>query len=755
MPKAPSLVFLLLLSPFFIFAQSETFTLNGKVLDQNDNPLAYATVGIAHKRIGTVTNKAGEFSLKLSAASDNDTLLISLLGYEPQKLNIAILKPWNRNIIKLIEKPVVLQEVVVKSIDPVQLIRTAIDNIPANYYNNPHITNGFYRIDTKKGDNHIMLSEAVFDIYNYGYDSDRKSRFRLNKMRSIQDEQASHGLDLGLKPRNVFEYYIIKQISGSELFSKSGLKNHQFRLQGIINYNGIEAYEISFDQKDGLKKSLYKGKLYLDVNDLAFISIEFGLSPKGLSHAKFGDAGTRTLMALIGLDVDVLKDNFQVKYSKYGDRWVLAGVRNDNVLNFKSNRAFYDFRADIRVDYVITGVDTAGINEFSDKETLGSNKFIEFQPGNNDKDFWKDYNTILPDYNADTIAARIIASNATYDLKNRIEKIIQKLPKDKSLRIDSLLSFFHQQGIFNGAALIKNNGQVIFQKNYGLADREKNMPVTNTTQFRIGSVTKTFTAAVIQQLINENKIGIADTIGKFIPDHIHSNVTVAQLLTHTSGIPNYTSRNDYLSEIMVKDMTLQEMVRKYCSDSLEFKSGEGFRYSNSGYLVLASIIEMVTGRTYGQAVKERIFDPLGMTHSGFAMDNISSKGYWHDKVEPSYKLGNVAGAGGIISTTEDLLKWDEALYTDKLLPADKIKALFEPRSEYADWDAYYGYGWMIDRKLFSQSKKHTIIYHPGTDIGYYSMFVRQPDSNNLIILLNNTGDFPRFDMADLILDLIN
>ena len=202
-------------------------------------------------------------------------------------------------------------------------------------------------------------------------------------------------------------------------------------------------------------------------------------------------------------------------------------------------------------------------------------------------------------------------------------------------------------------------------------------------------------------------------------------------------------------------MPLLEIVMKFCSDSLEFKPGSSFRYTNSGYLILAAIIENVTNKTYGQALKERIFEPLKMDNSGFGPDSINSKGYWYNKPEPVYKIKNVSGAGGITSTASDLLKWDEALYTNKLLPIDKINGLFEPRSEYVDWDAWYGYGWMIDRKLFNQSKKHTIIYHPGTDFGYYTMFVRQPDNRGLIILLNNSGDFPRFDIADLILNIIN
>jgi len=746
-------LFLILQSP--LFSQPANIIINGKVLGNNNTPLAYASIGITAKRTGTISNKFGEFLLKLPAGYIHDTLLISFLGYESQKLTISSINTAEVLIIKLAEKPVVLQEVVVKPIDPVQLVRAAIANIPLNYYSNPHLMNGFYRIDTKKGEEHIMLSEAVFDVYNYGYSSRKKSRFRLNKMRAVQDEQSWHGIDLGLKPNNIFEYDIVKHISESKLFNKSGFQHHEFKLNRIINYNDIEAYEINFDQKEGIKQSLYKGKLYIAVNDLAIIAIDISRSPKGLPYAEYGDAGTRTLLKLMGIDIDTKKDDWLVRYAKLGDKWVLSRVRNDNTLNFKSNRAYYDFRADIRVDYIITGLDTVNIKELPESEMLGNNKLIEYQPGSDDRTFWKDYNTILPDYNSDTIASQILAKNNAYNLKNKIEKRLQKLPNEKTLRIDSLLSFFHQQGLFNGSALVKNDDHIIFQKNYGLSDRENHIPVTDTTQFRIGSLTKAFTSLIIQQLIAENKIKIDDPVGKFIPGYIHKNITIDQLLTHTSGIPNYTGRKDYLTEIMTKEMTLHEIVIKFCSDSLAFKPGSRFQYSNSGYVILAAIIENVTNKTYGQALKERIFTPLKMDHSGFALDSINSKGYWYNLREPGYKIKNVAGAGGITSTAADLLKWDEALYTTRLLPADKINGLFEPRSEYADWDAWYGYGWMIDRKLFNQSKKHTLIYHPGTDFGYYTMFLRQPDNRSLIILLNNSGDFPKFDIADLLLDIIN
>lgn len=747
------LILLALAAHLTAYPQQSTITLTGTVSDSKNKPIPYASIGIPVKGAGTISNRQGMFSLKIPVMLMRDTLVISSLGYTAEKIALSSIDPSKPVMTRLSENHLVMEEVIVKPLDPVALIRTAIENIPKNYYNTPHITNGFYRIDTRKGDEHIMLSEAAFDVYNAGYGSSKRNQFRLTRMRSIQDEQASHGLDLGLKPKGIFDYDLVHNISDHDLFSKKGIKNHRFRLVRIIDYNGINTYEISFDQRDDIKESLFKGKLYLDVNDLAFVAIHIARSPKGIEYAKYGDAGTRALMKLIGLQIDVYRDEMSVHYKKFGNKWVLSNVRNDNGLKFKSNRAFYDFKADIRVDYIITGVDTAA-TAFNDKETLGNNKFIEYQVDKEAKDFWRDHNILLADYNSDTIAHAIMAKNKTYDLKNQVAKRLKKLPKDRVLRIDSILSFFHQHGNFNGMALIKHEGKVILRKGYGLADRERNVPVTDTTAFRIGSLTKSFTSMLVYQLVNEGKLSMEDSIGKFIPGYIHGHVNVYDLLTHRSGIPNYTSRNDYLGEMLTVEMSLRDIIKKYCSDPLEFAPREGFRYSNSGYLILAAILETATGTSYEKLLADRIFTPLQMTRSGFGMAPYS-KGYWYGQPEPVYNIRNIIGAGGIYATADDLLKWEEGINSSKLIPADLKPAMFLGAADYTDWDAQYASGWMIDKNLFGQSRKHTIIYHPGTDLGYYTMFVMQHAENNLVVLLNNTGDFPRFDMTDLILDELN
>jgi CubicO group peptidase (beta-lactamase class C family) len=230
------------------------------------------------------------------------------------------------------------------------------------------------------------------------------------------------------------------------------------------------------------------------------------------------------------------------------------------------------------------------------------------------------------------------------------------------------------------------------------------------------------------------------------------------LLSHRSGIPNYTENTDYLARLMTKKYLPDQLVHQFCSDTLDFAPGTSFHYSNSGYVVLADVLEKVLKKNFADILSEKIFIQLNMKHSYFISGGQADNraiGYVNDLPEKYYPVENVVGAGGITSMPEDLAIWSNALLQNKLLPPDQMNELFKPRAEWNDWDAEYGYGWMTDKDLFQVSKKHSVHYHPGTEFGFYSMLVLQPDKNLTLILLNNKGEFPRFDITDLILTFIN
>ena len=568
-------------------------------------------------------------------------------------------------------------------------------------------------------------------------------------MRAIMDEKASHGVELGMRPKGVLSFDIIATLDKLELLNKKGLKQHQFTLEGEMNYFGRSVYVISFDQNSGIKKALYKGKMYLEKESLAFVYFEYDFSPKGLDYAKYGDGPTRALLKLFGMNIDIQKDAYRIYYQKLNDRWYLHKVSNKSWLNLSSMREYYNFPVFARIEYVVTEIDTSRKTPFPNAEVINNSKIFEDHYSLYDPDFWENYNIILADFDFQEIAKTIQERNAQFDYKQQLEDRLHKFPKELTIRIDSILSFYHQENLFNGVALIKKGEEVIYQQAFGWANREGSQSNSIETPFRIGSTSKTFTAHLIMQLVEKGQISLSDSLALFYPDHIHGKVTIHELLTHQSGIPSFTKNTQYLNESMEKEYSMDSLIYKFTCDSLSFPPGSSFEYSNSGYLLLAGIIESVVGEPFSQVMKDYIFEPLKMNDSWVGASkeesNLITKGYLYGQPEPTYPLNNFLGTGGIITTVNDLVKWSEALDDFALLSSTSSELLFQPHADYKDWQSFYGYGWMIDQYQFKESKKHKVIYHPGTDLGFYSMFVKQPDEKITIVLLSNHGDFPRFD----------
>jgi CubicO group peptidase (beta-lactamase class C family) len=733
-----------LLFPVVVFGQE---VISGKVLNEKGEPLAFTSVRFTNNNAGTFTNEKGLFRLTWNSKTNKDSLVFSFIGYEEQRIAA---RSQENVVVKMNPATATLETVTVVNITALDLVKRAVSKIPGNYWQSPHITHGFYRVHTQKGDEHLMLSEAVFDIFNPGYSSSRNNQFKLIQMRSIQDEKGSHGIDLGLKPNGLYKYDVIRELENSDLLNKSGLKNHTFRFLKRTTLNGQAVHQVAFDQKDGLKESLYKGILYIDVETDAIIGLKLGRSPKGMAYAKYGSAAERALLKVMGMQIDIGRDDLSVEYQSVAGKWMLARVQNDNTLRFKSKGRNYDFTADVRVDYIVTGFDTATVSSFSAKETLGSNRFIESQQQKSSAGFWKDYNILLADYNAEEIAAAIEARNENNRLKNQLLAKWKKLPRPPAERIDSILNYYYRNDLFNGSILICQKGQTVLAKGYGLSGIGDQLNDVHT-QFRIGSTSKTFTALLVMQLVQENKCKLSDTIGTWLKGYVHGQITLEQLLSHSSGIPSYSRSSEALAGMVQRPYPLNELIEQFGRDSLEFEPGSAFRYSNTGYLLLAAIAEKITGTSWKQALEERIFKPLQMQETSFADTAINSRGYWLGSPETLYPLENMAGAGGISSTVTDLEKWAQAVSQHTLLSASLTDTMLAPRFAYTDWDAWYGYGWMKDEKAFAASKSQAIWYHPGTDVGYYSMFVIIPETQTYIILLNNHGDFPRYDITDLLL----
>jgi CubicO group peptidase (beta-lactamase class C family) len=311
--------------------------------------------------------------------------------------------------------------------------------------------------------------------------------------------------------------------------------------------------------------------------------------------------------------------------------------------------------------------------------------------------------------------------------------------------IDELITAYAKLNVFNGSALVAAHGKIILEKGYGPRDVAKGTPNDSNTIFQIASVTKTFTSAVILHLVETQKLKLSDKLSRFYPDFPKGDsITVENLLTHTSGIFDYTHR-DTASDVH----TEQKMMAFLRSQPLDFSPGTDWSYSNSGYSILGFIIQKVTGMTYEQAVRQYIFQPLHMSHSGFDFEHLSGKdkatGY-DDSVHETTSYSDssiVFAAGAIYSTVGDLYRWHEGLQRYQIVG----KILMD--RAYVPFMKNYGYGWIID-----SVDGNRMVYHSGNIAGFSSLFARVTDGDVCIILLNNKQGTELETMARKIMDIL-
>jgi CubicO group peptidase (beta-lactamase class C family) len=318
------------------------------------------------------------------------------------------------------------------------------------------------------------------------------------------------------------------------------------------------------------------------------------------------------------------------------------------------------------------------------------------------------------------------------------------LAQDKAAKIDQLISLHHKYGQFNGSALVVDNGKVIYKKGIGLANMEWNIPNAPDTKFRLGSITKQFTATLILQLVEQGKIKLDGKLIDYLPDYrkdTGAKVTIHNLLSHTSGIPSYTSLPGFFANVSRNPFTVDEFIKKYTSGDLEFEPGTKFVYDNSGYFLLGAIIEKVTGKPYEQVLKENIFDPLGMKNSGYdqwkTIIGKRATGYTQTprgyETAPYLDMSIPYAAGSLYSTVEDLYLWDQALYGDKILSAKSKELMFTPNLN------NYGYGFVMTKATLAPPTKLVVpvIQHGGGINGFNTQIVRMTNEKRLIVLLDN------------------
>ena len=320
-----------------------------------------------------------------------------------------------------------------------------------------------------------------------------------------------------------------------------------------------------------------------------------------------------------------------------------------------------------------------------------------------------------------------------------------KPANDHVAKIQEVLTLANKYRVFNGSALVAENGKIIYKGAFGMANMEWGIPNAPDTRFRLGSITKQFTSMLTLQLVEQGKIKLDGKISDYLPDYrkdIGEKVTIHHLLTHTSGIPSYTSQPKFFEDVSRNPYKVADFVQKYASGNLEFEPGSKFSYNNSGYFLLGAIIEKVTGKTYEQVLKENILDPAGMKNTGYDHSDtlIPKRAAGYTKTADGYTnaayldMSIPYAAGSLYSTVEDLYLWDQVLYTDKLLTAASKELMYKPFLD------NYAYGWSVSDASFKVNDQPVqIIRHGGGINGFSTMIARFPKEKNLIVVLDNTA----------------
>jgi CubicO group peptidase (beta-lactamase class C family) len=309
-----------------------------------------------------------------------------------------------------------------------------------------------------------------------------------------------------------------------------------------------------------------------------------------------------------------------------------------------------------------------------------------------------------------------------------------KSDKQPGASFDSLISSVFKPDGPGATAIVSRKGQVIYKKAFGMADLEMNIPMQTEHIFRIGSISKQFTAVAILQLMEKGKLSLQDDIKKFIPDyptHGHT-ITVEHLLTHTSGIKSYTGMSGF-EDMMRKDMKPLEIVDLFKNQPMDFAPGTEWKYNNSGYILLGYIIEKLSGKAYEDYVKENLFIPAGMTNSGYGNEKriIRNRAKGYQKPKGVFENADYLSmtlpyaAGSLISTVEDLWKWNQAVHGYKLVSKASLDKAFTDYTLLNGKPTRYGYGWQFSDVQGSPSIEHgggingfltDAIYVPGEDI---------------------------------------
>ena len=347
--------------------------------------------------------------------------------------------------------------------------------------------------------------------------------------------------------------------------------------------------------------------------------------------------------------------------------------------------------------------------------------------------------------NAETHPVAIVGVIKEVALPVLIERYAEAKTQKVSHKLDSLLQRINKRNDFHGSLLVAKNGKILYNNYIGFADFGKKKPLNEASVFQLASVSKQFTAAAIMLLYERNQIQLTDTVNNYFPDFPYENVTIKNLLNHTAGLPKYfwVAEHKWDQE---KAPTNSEMMALLESIKVQryFKPGRNFDYSNTGYFVLASIVEKVSGTSFSDFVKKNIFDPLDMKDSfvySFENDSIKTnqlagynlyRGWRHRKINGTVNDA-IVGDKNVYATGEDLFKWTLGLNNGKFLSKASLDLMYAKGETIYGRKIPYGFGFRID------ARNQNTIYHHGKWNGFSTGLTQYLEDDLVVIVLEHTS----------------
>ncbi|MFM2285715.1 MAG: hypothetical protein RLZZ543_1212 [Bacteroidota bacterium] len=349
---------------------------------------------------------------------------------------------------------------------------------------------------------------------------------------------------------------------------------------------------------------------------------------------------------------------------------------------------------------------------------------------------------------APTLGNAALAKRSTGKIAAQVEHLFYRIKSKRSAeKLEAIFSKLRSTYGFNGVVLISEKNHIIYKKAFGYADLQKHDSLNIRSQFQLASVSKQFTSMAIMMLKERGFLSYEDKVTRFFPEFPYPTVTIRQLLTHRAGMADYRWFIDPYWTDKDAPISNQEMMRLFALYKPDpyFSAGAHHAYSNTGYAILAAIVEKVSGVSFSAFMRQAVFEPLGMNNTLVysKCDNdalpgnvigYERNGRWK---APNDCFNGITGDKNVFSTVDDLFLWDQALYGNRLVKQSTLKEAFEPGSpELKGW-RNYGFGWRINRS----NPEKQIVYHSGWWRGFRTFFMRNTTDQNSIIVLSNTVNY--------------